>query len=180
MSHIHFILVLLGYLTMHPFATKAAGIDSLFAHYFNHAQTFADAYPREKVHLHFDNTSYYAGDTIWFKAYVVTAENNQPSTISTPLYVELIDQMGYTANKQIIKLENGEGYGQIPLTEYVLSGFYEVRAYTKWMLAFNETQYFSRTFPIYRWLSDNHQKRPKHSHVQLGAFFPATSQRKKA
>lgn len=24
---------------MHPFATKAAGIDSLFAHYFNHAQT---------------------------------------------------------------------------------------------------------------------------------------------
>ena len=128
MSHIHFILVLLGYLTMHPFATKAAGIDSLFAHYFNHAQTFADAYPREKVHLHFDNTSYYAGDTIWFKAYVVTAENNQPSTISTPLYVELIDQMGYTANKQIIKLENGEGYGQIPLTEYVLSGFYKVRA----------------------------------------------------
>ena len=117
MSHIHFILFLLGYLTMHPFATKAAGIDSLFAHYFNHAQTFADAYPREKVHLHFDNTSYYAGDTIWFKAYVVTAENNQPSTISTPLYVELIDQMGYTTNKQIIKLENGEGYGQIPLTE---------------------------------------------------------------
>ena len=115
MSHIHFILFLLGYLTMHPFATKAAGIDSLFAHYFNHAQTFADAYPREKVHLHFDNTSYYAGDTIWFKAYVVTAENNQPSTISTPLYVELIDQMGYTTNKQIIKLENGEGYGQIPL-----------------------------------------------------------------
>lgn len=158
MSHIHFILFLLGYLTMHPFATKAAGIDSLFAHYFNHAQTFADAYPREKVHLHFDNTSYYGGDTIWFKAYVVTAENNQPSTISTPLYVELIDQMGYTTNKQIIKLENGEGYGQIPLTEYVLSGYYEVRAYTKWMLAFNETQYFSRTFPIYRWLSDNHQK----------------------
>lgn len=102
MSHIHFILFLLGYLTMHPFATKAAGIDSLFAHYFNHAQTFADAYPREKVHLHFDNTSYYAGDTIWFKAYVVTAENNQPSTISTPLYVELIDQMGYTTNKQIL------------------------------------------------------------------------------
>lgn len=83
------------------------------------------------------------------KAYVVTAENNQCQvSISTPLYVELIDQMGYTTNKQIIKLENGEGYGQIPLTEYVLSGYYEVRAYTKWMLAFNETQYFSRTFPI--------------------------------
>lgn len=158
MTLVRFLLLLLGWLTMQPLAAQATGVDSLFAHYFHHAQTFADAYPREKVHLHFDNTSYYVGDTIWFKAYVVTAENNQPSTISTPLYVELIDQMGYATNKQIIKLENGEGHGQIPLTEYVLSGYYEVRAYTKWMLAFDETQYFSRTFPIYRWLSDNRQK----------------------
>lgn len=139
MNNARFLLLFLGWLTMHPFVAEATDTDSLFAHYFNHAQTFADAYPREKVHLHFDNTSYYVGDTIWFKAYVVTAENNQPSIISTPLYVELIDQMGYATDKQIIKLENGEGYGQIPLTEYVLSGYYEVRAYTKWMLAFDET-----------------------------------------
>lgn len=128
MNNARFILLFLGWLTMHPFVAGATNTDSLFAHYFNHTQTLADAYPREKVHLHFDNTSYYVGDTIWFKAYVVTAEDNQPSTISTPLYVELIDQMGYATDKQIIKLENGEGYGQIPLAEYVLSGYYEVRA----------------------------------------------------
>ena len=36
----------------------------IFEQYMNQAQTFADNYPREKAYLHFDNTSYYVGDTI--------------------------------------------------------------------------------------------------------------------
>ena len=123
---------------------------TVFAQYMNQAQTFADNYPREKVHLHFDNTSYYVGDTIWFKAYVTLAEKQTFSLISRPLYVELVDQTGHIADKQIIKLTQGEGNGQIILPRSMLSGYYEVRAYTRWMLAFNEPQYFSRTFPIYQ------------------------------
>ena len=42
----------------------------IFQQYMNQAQTFANNFPREKAYLHFDNTSYYVGDTIWFKAYV--------------------------------------------------------------------------------------------------------------
>lgn len=56
--------------------------DSIFATYFARSQAYADAYPREKAYLHLDNTSYYIGDTIWYKAYVVTAEQNQPSPIN--------------------------------------------------------------------------------------------------
>lgn len=114
------------------------------------AQTFADNFPREKAYLHFDNTSYYVGDTIWFKAYVTLAEKQMFSQISRPLYVELVDQTGHIADKQIIKLTQGEGNGQLVLPQSMLSGYYEVRAYTRWMLAFNEPQYFSRTFPIYQ------------------------------
>ena len=47
---------------------------TVFTQYMNQAQTFANNYPREKAYLHFDNTSYYVGDTIWFKAYVTLAE----------------------------------------------------------------------------------------------------------
>ena len=43
----------------------------VFQQYMNQAQTFANNFPREKAYLHFDNTSYYVGDTIWFKAYVI-------------------------------------------------------------------------------------------------------------
>ncbi|WP_289147550.1 hypothetical protein [uncultured Bacteroides sp.] len=123
---------------------------TVFAQYMKQAQTFADNFPREKAYLHFDNTSYYVGDTIWFKAYVTLAEKQIFSQISRPLYVELVDQTGHIADKQIIKLTQGEGNGQLVLPQSMLSGYYEVRAYTRWMLAFNEPQYFSRTFPIYQ------------------------------
>ena len=87
----------------------------VFQQYMNQAQTFANNFPREKAYLHFDNTSYYVGDTIWFKAYVTLAEQQTFSQISRPLYVELVDQTGHIADKQIIKLTQGEGNGQFIL-----------------------------------------------------------------
>ena len=131
--------------------TGSAQDASVFERYFDSARQFAASWPREKVHLHFDNTSYYQGDTIWFKAYVVDAATLQPSRISRPLYVELVDQLGNVKERQIVRLENGEGQGQISLVNAFFTGYYEVRAYTKWMLAFSDDpQYFSRVFPIYR------------------------------
>lgn len=72
--------------------SQNASSDIIFKQFFDNAVAFADTYPREKVYLHFDNSSYYVGDTIWFKAYTVYAENNMPSTTSKPLYVEMLDQ----------------------------------------------------------------------------------------
>lgn len=114
------------------------------------AQRFAHDFPREKVYLHFDNSSYYQGDTIWYKAYVVTSSDLQPSLISKPLYVELVDPLGNVVERQIVKLDKGEGHGQFSLSSQFFTGYFEVRAYTKWMLAFSEPQCFSRTFPIFR------------------------------
>ena len=50
--------------------------------------------PQEKVYLHFDNSSYYHGDKIWFKAYVVFAPSNGPTPLSQTLYVELLNPGG--------------------------------------------------------------------------------------
>ena len=163
----------------------------IFQQYMNQAQTFANNFPREKAYLHFDNTSYYVGDTIWFKAYVTLAEQQIFSQISRPLYVELVDQTGHIADKQIIKLTQGEGNGQFVLPRSMLSGYYEVRAYTRWMLAFYEPQYFSRTFPIYQLansdklersittyeLSSSMENRPSETKEKLSVrFFPEGGQ----
>lgn len=163
----------------------------IFEQYMNQAQTFADNYPREKAYLHFDNTSYYVGDTIWFKAYVTLAEKQVFSSISRPLYVELVDQAGHITDKQIIKLSQGEGSGQFVLPQSMLSGYYEVRAYTRWMLAFSDPQYFSRTLPIYQLshsdqlersistyeLSPSMEKRPEETREKLSLrFFPEGGQ----
>lgn len=128
----------------------AQSSDTIFSRYFRYAQNFADSYPREKVSLHLDNASYYLGDTIWFKAYVVTAEQNLPTTISKLLYVELLDQLGNVVERQIIQLTDGEGTGQIILNNTFFTGYYEMRAYTKWMLAFDNPSCFSRVLPVYR------------------------------
>lgn len=131
--------------------TVGAQNESVFDRFFASAQQFAHAWPREKVYLHFDNTSYYQGDTIWFKATVVNAATLQLSPISKPLYVELVDQLGNVKERQIVKLDNGTGHGQISLANAFFTGYYEIRAYTKWMLAFSDDpQYFSQTFPVYR------------------------------
>lgn len=86
-------------------AHSRAGVppaEDTFNHYLDQALSFAKAYPREKAYLHFDNTSYYVGDTIWFKAYVTLSEELLPTPISRPLYVELADQTGHIVEKQII------------------------------------------------------------------------------
>ena len=121
-----------------------------FQKMFERARNYAANYPQEKVYLHLDNNSYYQGDTIWYKAYVVQAETNKPTQISKPLYVELLDQLGNIVNRQILEIKDGHAIGQIPLTNSFFSGYFELRAYTKWMLSAPEPSYYSRVLPVYR------------------------------
>ena len=39
-------------------------------------------FPQERVYLHFDNTAYYLGETMWFKAYVTSglADEEKPQS----------------------------------------------------------------------------------------------------
>lgn len=192
LKHSKAVLILICLFGLFSVDAYALSPDSIFARYFRRAQEFADAYPREKVSLHFDNTSYYLGDTIWFKAYAVSAEQNLPTTISKPLYVELLDQLGNVVERQIIQLTDGEGHGQFVLNNSFFTGYYELRAYTKWMLAFDQPTCFSRTLPIYRKrlsddetprsiatyrMDDSMKQRPKEKEKKLSVrFFPEGGQ----
>ncbi|MBR5511888.1 MAG: SEL1-like repeat protein [Bacteroidaceae bacterium] len=107
-------------------------------------------FPQERVYLHFDNTAYYLGETMWFKAYATSglADNEKP--ISKVLYVELCAPEGYVVETKKYKLdENGRCNGEFELKPSLLSGYYEVRAYTRYMLNWGDEAVFSRVFPIY-------------------------------
>ena len=118
--------------------------------FFQAFANFTENIPHEKVYLHFDNTSYYQGDNIWFKAYVVTSGMNQLSLLGKTLYVELLNPGGETIDKRILKIENGQCHGDFTLFHFPFySGFYEVRAYTKYMLNFGEDIIFSRLLPVF-------------------------------
>ena len=93
---------------------------------------------QEKIYVHTDNNAYFIGDTIWYKAYAVRADNNKKSDISRIVYIELLTPDGYTVERQRI-IVNGAtgGCGQFALKDSLYSGYYEIRAYTRWQLNFN-------------------------------------------
>ena len=92
---------------------------------------------QEKVYLHFDNNCYFLGDTIWYKAYVVLADDNSPEPLSRILYVELLNEQGYLMERQQLRIDKqGQADGCFAICDTLFAGFYEVRAYTKWMLNF--------------------------------------------
>jgi hypothetical protein len=101
------------------------------------------------VYLHFDNTGYFLGETIWFKAYVVTAENLRPTQTSRTLYIDLLTQEGDLLETQKLRIENDGCHGAFILKDSLKAGFYEVRAYTRYMLNFGPEIIFSRVFPVY-------------------------------
>ena len=110
------------------------------------ASNFGKTLPQEKVHLHLDNTSYFQGDRIWFGCYVVAAGTNRPTALSRTLYVELLNPGGTIIEKRVLPIVDGRCNGNFVLTHLPFySGFYEIRAYTKYMLGFGEKTVCSRT-----------------------------------
>ena len=108
---------------------------------------FSNSYPQEKVYLHFDNTGYFLEERIWFKAYVVR-DDSRPSNLSKVLYVDLVNPSGEVVKSEKLKIVDGEADGYIDLRHLLVSGFYEIRAYTSYMLNWGTTALFSRVFPI--------------------------------
>ncbi len=107
-------------------------------------------FPEERVYLHFDNTAYYLTETIWFKAYVVSGAENKPTTVSKVLYVELVAPEGYVVETKKYKIDDdGCCNGEFELSPLLLSGYYEIRAYTRYMLNRGKDAIFSRVFPIF-------------------------------
>ncbi len=96
---------------------------------------------QEKVFIHTDNNAYFVGDTLWYKAYVVRADNLHFTDMSRILYVELLNPDGLLVERQqIIVSDKGYSNGNFHITDSLYSGYYELRAYTRWMLNFNVSE----------------------------------------
>ena len=118
-------------------------------------------FPQEKVYLEFDNTAYFQGENIWFKAFVTHASTLERAP-SGVLYVDFLAPTGQLILQQKLKIVAGQADGAIPLLDAgtmqtrekqgILaypSGFYEIRAYTQNMLDFSPDAIFSRVIPVY-------------------------------
>ena len=102
---------------------------------------FATLIPQEKLYVHMDNTCYFQGDTIWFAAYTRKTNTDRPSDMSKVLYVELLNHDGYLVERKMLKITDGRADGFFALNQnHAYSGYYELRAYTRWQLNWGVTE----------------------------------------
>ena len=111
--------------------------------------SYGETYPREQVYLHLDNTGYFEEETIWFKAYVVRADKGIPTDLSKVLYVELLNNVGDVVETCKCAVIDGQADGSLNLKNVFKSGFYEIRAYTRYMTNWGASECFSRVVPVF-------------------------------
>jgi len=102
----------------------------------------------EKAFLHTDRDIYTPGDTLWFKAYLINAQDKKLKELSQNLYVDLIDPNGHLLNSINIKVQNNEGHGDFALPDSIPAGYYRIRAYTTWMRNFGNYFVFEKKIAL--------------------------------
>ena len=104
----------------------------------------------EKIYLHTDRTTYFTGEDLWYKAYVVRASNNLLFDQSGILYVELISSEAKIIARNKTNLEMGLGHGDFQLQDSleVKPGKYQIRAYTNWNRNFGHDFVFTKDIEI--------------------------------
>lgn len=137
------LLLIASLLSLHAAENDSIGYFTKIVGKFNHV------FPQEKLYLHLDNTGYFIDETIWFKVYQVCSNNDSLGGRSNIAYVELYNSTGEMEKQIKVKLNHGVGIGQIKLDDILRGGFFEIRAYTRYMLNWGKDAIFSRTLPIF-------------------------------
>lgn len=130
---------------------------------------FNQKYPQEKIHLHFDRDMYVSGETIWFKAYLLS--ELLPDTISSSLFVEMIDDKGKLISKKNLPVFSGTASGNFDLPDSLPAGYYTVQAYTSWMLNFDKDFIFKRKILVFNNTVETHTSSVKNDSYTIN-FFP--------
>ncbi|BDQ11212.1 hypothetical protein [Sediminibacterium sp. TEGAF015] len=118
---------------------KAQQIDSMMS-------VYAEGFPKEKIHIHFDRPVYNTGDTLFYKVYLLAA--NEPSMLSKNLYVEWYDTTGTLIKQTVAPLFQSTARGSFEIPAKYSGGFLHVKAFTRWMLNDDPAYLFQKNIPI--------------------------------
>ncbi len=96
---------------------------------------YSQNFQQEKAYLHYDKKTYAAGETIWFKAYLLEGIN--PAVSSKTFYVDWSDDKGNLVYRSVSPLVDATTNGQFKVPDDYTGRFIHLKAYTKWMLNFD-------------------------------------------
>jgi hypothetical protein len=140
------------------FVSKAQQKNLLFDKINDYSKTL----PIEKIYLSFDKPYYNAGDTLWFKSFLLNGDFTAGKK-TDKIYVELFNDSLRLVEIRAILLNNGLGYGDFALNNKLREGTYVIRAYSNWQQNFGNDYFFQKSFYIGNassktWLLNAHQQ----------------------
>ncbi|RYG15874.1 MAG: hypothetical protein EOO07_14430, partial [Chitinophagaceae bacterium] len=122
--------------------------NNTFEEVINQLQNRSESNPQEKIHVHFNQTNYALGDTVWFKIYVVNSLEHRLSSLSKVVYLD-VEQKDGKLNKLVLALNAGMANAQLVLSDSLYTeGIYRLRAYTQWMRNDGEEFFFTQNLTI--------------------------------
>lgn len=113
----------------------------------NKLRAFTENHPQEKLYIHLDKPFYVAGDSIWFKAYLVEASLHTLDSQSNALYVELLNSKNEMVQRKMLFI-NGVSFGDFALPDTLTQGKYLIRGYTNYMRNTGEDFFFKKEVSI--------------------------------
>jgi hypothetical protein len=109
---------------------------------------FYKHFPQEKIYIHTDRPYYLAGDTIWFRAYLVNATGHERSNLSNKVFVYLANEQDSIVEKLMLNAADDKLNGSMTIPDSLSEGNYVLRAYTARMLNFGDRFIFAKNLYI--------------------------------
>lgn len=128
--------------TLGFFLSLSATAQDIEANLAKHATEYA----QERVHIHFDKAAYTAGDTIWYKVYMM--EGPFPAEASKTFYIDWTDDKGKSLGRNTSPLFEGTTNGQFKVPADFTGQFVHARGYTRWMLNFDSNFLYNKDIRV--------------------------------
>lgn len=108
---------------------------------------------KEKVYLHTNHVFFNPGEELFYKIYVVNAQDLQPNLVSKRVFVEVVSPAGNLVEKQQYEVTDGYAQGSFVFAGDASGGIYTVRAYTAWMRNEKPRTIFKREITLLKVIS---------------------------
>ena len=154
------IVILTTLLSFSRTAVSAQVIDSMM-------DVYRDYFPQEKVHVHFDKSYYNPGETIWFKAYLISGTTL--SGISKNFYAEILNDKGVVLQRITAPVINSSAASSFAIPAAYTGQGLHFRGYTTWMLNFDTTFIFHKQIAV---IGNNVKPLAAAANTSNISFFP--------
>ena len=132
--------IFLGLLLVSSFTNSRAQV------YDSTLNVYDEEFPLEKIHIQFDRTMYNAGETLFYKLYILSGV--EWTSLSKNVYVDFYDNNGAFIKETVAPLFQSSAKGSFDVPGDYKGSFIHVKAYTRWMLNDDSVFLYERNIPI--------------------------------